>query len=230
MNKLVLSFSIVAFMAFAGIAQAASGTYGDNNCQPVYGGGETCITQGKVTINKSVKNPKTNAFVDNLTVNDPRFGVSQIVTFRLIVTNTGNSTISKIAVEDIFPSFVEMKSGPGTFDKSTKILSFEILNLNANESRTYTVTGQTANENQLPANENVTCVINQAIAKSEDTLSKDNSQFCIEKRVLTTKGGLPVMPAPKMGQTPSTGPEMLPLFGLIPAGIAGLLLRKRTSK
>lgn len=44
----------------------------------------------------------------------------------------------------------------------------------------------------------------------------------------TTKGGQPVyQPAPSQ-QTPGTGPETLALFGLLPTGALGYLLRKKT--
>ena len=61
--------------------------------------------------------------------------------------------------------------------------------------------------------------------------SSDNSQFCIQKPVLgETKGGLKVFPAPSVTTTPPTGPEMLPLIGLIPTGVLGFILRKKSYK
>lgn len=44
----------------------------------------------------------------------------------------------------------------------------------------------------------------------------------------TTKGGLPVYPAPSMNQTPATGTEMFSLLGLLPAAGAGLFLRRKS--
>src|SRR4030042_6518487 len=194
----------------------------DVSCQPIYGGGETCIQVGPVTINKTVKNPKTNAFVDNLGVNDPKYSPSSTVTFNLTVTNTGGSNISKTTVKDIFPQFTDFVSGSGSFDANTKTLSFDIKDLKAGESRTFTVQGKTATTDQLPSSQGITCVVNQATATSDNgQQSSDNSQFCIEKPVLgVTKGGLKVAPAPSMAVTPPTGPEMLPLIGLVPSAIA----------
>jgi hypothetical protein len=73
-------------------------------------------------------------------------------------------------------------------------------------------------------------MVNQASATVGKEKSTDNSQFCVEKSVATTKGGLPVYPAPAMSQTPATGPEMLPLLGLIPGALGGLILRRKASK
>lgn len=42
-----------------------------------------------------------------------------------------------------------------------------------------------------------------------------------------TKGGFPVLPSSPVKTTPATGPEMLPLIGLIPIGLTGVFLRKK---
>lgn len=44
----------------------------------------------------------------------------------------------------------------------------------------------------------------------------------------TTKGGLPVLPPSQQKTTPPTGPEMLGLLTLLPAGALGYYLRKKT--
>lgn len=44
----------------------------------------------------------------------------------------------------------------------------------------------------------------------------------------TTKGGMPVYQPGPVQTTPPTGPEALPLLGLIPAAIAGFALRKKS--
>lgn len=43
----------------------------------------------------------------------------------------------------------------------------------------------------------------------------------------TTKGGTIVQPAPNVQKQPNTGPEMLGLLSLIPAGLLGWKLRKQ---
>lgn len=212
----------------------------DTVCQPIYGGGQTCVQQGKIVINKTVQNPSNGAFVDNLGVNDPKHSPDQTVTFQLTVTNTGDTTLSKITVKDIFPQFVSFVSGPGNFDSNTKVLTFDVANLATNESRTFTITGKVAGSGDLPSDQGITCVVNQSTAVSDSQTSQDNAQFCIQKQVLgaaptvsvptTTKGGLKVFPAPQVTTTPPTGPEMLSLIGLIPTGALGFFLRKKAIK
>jgi hypothetical protein len=45
----------------------------------------------------------------------------------------------------------------------------------------------------------------------------------------TTKGGVTVYPAPTTQTAPPTGPEMLGLISLLPAGLGGLYLRRKTT-
>ena len=203
--------------------------FADVNCQPVYGGGQNCITTGTILVNKTVQNPQTGQFVDNLGTNDPRFSAGQAVNFQITLTNTGSTTIPQTAVKDTFPGFVDFTSGNGSFDSNTKTLTFTTDNLNPGETRTFSISGKVIDAKGLP--DGVTCVVNQATATTNTgQMSQDNAQFCIQKQAVTTttKGGLPVLPPPSVTTTPPTGPELLPLIGLLPAGLSGFFLRKKS--
>ncbi len=229
MTKAFLSvFALATFALMASV----QGVRADTACQPIYGGGQTCVQVGNVLINKTVQNPQTGSFVDNLNINDPKFAPASSVKFNITVTNTGSSTINKTTVKDTLPGFVSFVSGPGSFDSNTKVLTFDVNDLKAGESKTFTVTAKIVDGGQLPSDQGITCVVNQALATSENgQQSSDNSQFCIQKPVLgETKGGLKVFPAPAVTTTPATGPEMLPLIGLIPTGVFGFILRKKSYK
>lgn len=216
----IFSF-VIPSKSFAGVS-----------CQPIYGGGQTCVTIGNAVINKKIFNPSTSVFVDNLGVNDPKYQPDYIVNFKLEVTNNGNTNIARVDVKDIFPQYVEWLSGPGNFDQKTKTLTFTMENLAPNETRVFLVIGKVVAINQFPNNQNLICVVNQAVATTvEGAISQDNSQFCIERKVtVTTKGGFPVLPPVPVYTSPSTGPEALALFSLIPAGLAGFALRKFSLK
>jgi len=230
MNKLLLFGLTMAFLAAsAASALATSVTYGGYGapCEPIYGGGETCVSKGFLILNKTVKNPTTGGFVDNLSqTTDPKFGPSQDVTFKLTIVNTGGQNFSEVSVTDILPSYLDFISGPGTFDSNTKKLTFKITNLGAGESRTETIVARVSGS--VPTDPAVNCVINHAKAVSDVNEASDISQVCLQNT--TTKGGFQVLGTPTVKQTPATGPEMLPLFGLIPAGISGLFLRRKASK
>jgi len=202
----------------------------NSSCQPIYGGGQTCITTGNISINKTVLNPQTNKMVDSLSINDPKYKPGFITTFQITLTNTGNVNISRIKVADIFPQYINFSLGPGNFDNNTKALSFEVDNLTPNESRTFTILGRVADASQIPLGQGVICVVNQATATNMDNasqVSQDNSQLCIEEAQPT---GFPIFPTAKVTITPATGPEMFGLIALIPTGIAGWFLRKKSFK
>lgn len=232
MKKYIFSL----FLTLVLTALAAFPSYADVSCQPIYGGGQSCVTSPNILINKKVQNPSNGQFVDNLGVNDSRFLVNQNVSFQLIVTNTSGSTINRAVIKDVFPQFVSFVSGPGSFDAGSKTLTFEVNNLAAGETRTFTVAGNVLADSALVKNGGIICVVNQGSAQIATTseMSQDNSQFCIQKGVPAkggvTKGGLPVLPAPQMVVTPATGPEMavLPLLG--GSGILGWFLRRKSSK
>lgn len=202
-------------------------SYADTSCQPIYGGGQTCISEGNMLVDKKVLNPKTNTMVDNLGVDDARFEPASLVTFQINVTNKSNSSIKKVDIKDIFPQHVTFSSGTGNFDPNTKNLTFSIDDLKASETKTFTVVGKVVSADQISMEQGVICVVNQVIATNtkDNSTSKDNVQLCIEKKT-AVKGGFPVLTPAKITTTPGTGAESLVLFSLLPTGIAGLLLRK----
>lgn len=210
-----------------------------SSCQPIYGGGQICVQAGDLQLNKTVRNPQSGAFVENLGVNDPKYGPDQDVSFQIMVTNTGNDKLTNITVKEIFPQHVTYLSGPGTVDNAKKVVTFTVDALNPNETKTFTFTGKIAPANNLPNDKNVVCVINRVSAKVGDKESTDNAQFCIQKGVApqpgqptqpgqVTKGGLPVMPPTQVTTTPSTGPEALALLALLPSGVLGYIFRKKS--
>lgn len=227
-------FLISLISAFFLIARTFS--FAETNCQPIYGGGQTCVTTGNVSVNKMVLNPQSNVFVDNLTINDPKFSPNQNVTFQISVTNNDGS-VNEITVKDVFPQFVSFVSGPGSFDANTNTLTFDVNNIVKGQTQTFTVVGKISDASKFPFSSGTTCMVNQAIITADNGQNaQDNSQFCTQINptptptgVPTTKGGLPVVPAPvNITTTPSTGPEALPLLALIPTGIAGLIFRKKS--
>lgn len=203
-------------------------SFADSSCQPIYGGGQTCITSSNILIDKKVLNPSTNTFVDNLGINDPKYKPDFIVYFQINLINTSDKTLSKIAVRDTFPQYITFNAGLGNFDNKTRTLSFNADDLKPNESKTYTIIGRVAAKDKLP--QEIICVVNQAIATTDNNqTSQDNTQFCIENAA-ATKGGFPVLSPSPMKQTPATGPEAMALFAMIPTGIAGFVLRKFSFK
>ncbi len=205
--------------------------FAQTQCQPIYGGGQTCTIVNNLVIDKKVLNPKTNQLVDNLGVNDPKYQSGFLLNFQITLTNTGSVPLDNVLVRDIFPQFTTFSSGAGNFDQNTRTLTFTVNNLLPQETRSFFVLGRIVDENQLPSDFQVSCLVNQVSASFNNLTSQDSSQFCIEKKLVpTTKGGFPVLsPVPVTG-APSTGPEALILFSLIPTLGAGIFLRKIARK
>ena len=233
MKKLYLS--LVLFLVLSSLFSVSARA--EVSCQPIYGGGQTCVSTGNILVDKKVLNPETQKMTDNLTVNDGKFAPGANINFQINLTNTGHADIKHIDVKDIFPQYVIFASGPGKFDANTKILTFEVADLKPKETRTFTVVGKIVEANRLPADLGIVCNATFATAITSDSgTSQDTAQFCIQKpsqasqkQVLaaqTSKGRFPVFPAPSITTSPATGGELLPIISLIPAGIAGWLLRK----
>src|SRR6266446_5435211 len=55
---------LLAIFVFAISLLFTSNAFADVVCQPVYGGGQTCVTTGNVQVNKKVQNPQTGQFID----------------------------------------------------------------------------------------------------------------------------------------------------------------------
>lgn len=236
--KKFIIFIVFSIFSTIGLIQFSTTANADGYaipCQPVYGGGQSCPQASNIAINKQVANPKTNSLTQNLSIKDPHFAPNQTVTFQISIMNNGQSPISQVNVSDVFPKEVNFVQGTGNFDQNSKTLSFTINNLQPNESRVFTIQGQVVGASSLPKDKTVTCVVNQAFASSSDNssaVSQSSSQLCIERTLppapQTTKGGLPVFPAPSTQSTPSTGPEALPFLLLIPTAAMGIFLRKKS--
>lgn len=226
-----LFIGLFPFLLLPGSVRAEGTENIISSCQPIYGGGETCIQTENIAINKTVQDPQTLQYVDNLGANDPKYAPGQTVQFRIAVKNTSNVSVKNIKVEDRLPQYMD----------DPKIINFNIDNLNPNETKTLISRGKIASKNSLPDDNKTICLINQAIAAQNQQISQDNSQFCIQKNEapsatgnpvnpISTKGGLSVYPPSDAKATPATGPETVALFGLFASCLFGLMLRKKSIK
>src|ERR1035437_1591972 len=217
MKKVLLSLFLLSALSFL-----PGKAYAD--CQALYGGGQTC-TSSSFSLQKFVQVPGQSNFVNNLSINDAKFSMSQTANFQLIISNTGSQNISSINIVDTFPQFVSFVSGPGSFNNSNNTLTFVVNNLNAGQSQTFNLSGKIANSG-VP--QGITCVVNQAAGTDNNgDTNTASSQLCITN--VTNPTPTPViLPVAKVKTTPPTGPEMLPLMALIPGALGGIFLRKKS--
>lgn len=199
------------------------------DCQAIYGGSQNCTTSFTFSVQKLVQNPGKGGgnFVNNLSINDAKYAPSQTVNFKINVTNTSSQTIPTITIKDVFPQYLNYATGSGSFNADSNTLSFTVENLKAGETRSFGVTGKVADALALPSDQGVVCLINQANGTdSNGAVNASSSQFCVAKQVLGSS--FPTVSTTTVTTTPATGPEMLPIMALIPGGLAGLFLRKKS--
>ncbi len=212
-----------AFLATAGVANASG-----SNCQIIYGGGEVCNNNIQFSINKMVGIPNTSNFTDNLSINDSKYSAGQTIPFKIIVTNTGSNKIGHIKVTDTLPQYLTWISGDGSWNADARTITFDINNLDASRAQQFVINAKVVDNNQLP-NQSAVCVTNQVNAfEDSGVTAADSSQVCITREIVSTNPTPEVINTVPPKKIPNTGPEMLPLLGLIPAGIAGFTLRRKS--
>lgn len=230
MNKAVRAgLSIGLAITTLGFITVAAQAAGKSNCQVIYGGGEVCDRDIEFSLEKFVqKANKGGEYVENLNANDPRFSASQDVSFKIVVKNVGQDTIESMTVTDTLPQYVTFVSGAGNYDNNSKKITFTVQNLAPNEQKEFIIVTKVVDENSLPTDKAISCVVNNVSAvEINGATAKDSSQFCIERKVVNVQPTPQVFEKTPVKKIPETGPEMLPLFTLIPAGIAGIAMRRK---
>lgn len=208
------------------IAVAKVKAAGGETCVPVYGGGVQCPRPGEVLINKTVRNPSTGVFVDNLGPSDPKYRPQWTVIFRIFVQNPGDQTLDNVVVTDTLPLYVDFMTGPAgsTYNSNNRTLTWTVGSLTGGSSQMFEVKARVVHPALLPADRNIICPIRenpQPVNVVEARLSdgrtdRDQAQFCIEKEL-------------EVPLVPKAGPEnwLLSLAGLVAAlGIGNHLRRK----
>lgn len=193
--------------------------------QSVYGGGVMEPREGNVLIDKLVKNPASDIFVDHLGPDDPKYKPGQIITFQIKVNNPGDETLEKVVVTDTMPQIndqpvIDFMTGPGQYSSESGTLTFEVTNLEAGQSKEFEVKGKISHASLFSDEQNVVCPDpgNIVTVKIGDKTEKDDSRFCIEKET-------------EIAEVPASGPaQWMTMFGGLASALAsGLYLRRKTS-
>ena len=192
MNKQHIIVSIAAFVA--GLTLLASPVRADM-CTTQYGGSQEC-KPSDLTINKQVKNPITNIYVENLTTTDPTFAPGSEIDYRLMITNSSGDTLSPVNVKDILPPYVTGFSAgqPGTFnfDTTNHTLTFTINYIPAGDTRSFDLRFRVADASQFPAGKSLFCVTNVAEVSSNNRNDSDSAQACLQNGQVSGVTTLPV--------------------------------------
>lgn len=205
-TKRSIIISILSLFLFAGIARSAE----TGDCQPIYGGAGACEQSGAIKINKQVKNPESNAFVENLTINNPQYQPGETIIFKITITNTSGDTLEKIEVFDFFPQYIDFVKGDGRYDQAKKTLVISVDQIKSKETKTYMVETKAVAKEKLPDEPQSRCIINQVSVKTNNNTSQDNTLVCIAKEgtvsTFETKGDTVPTVAPKQATAQNKAP------------------------
>ncbi len=169
--KKIINITIIIFLALASLAFNKQ-TQAEVYCDDQYGGN---CREIELQIDKLIYDPESNNFVDNLGINDYKFGNGEQITFKLKIKNNGEETFKHIDVRDYLPDYVQHLNGD---------LSFEITDLVVNETEEREITVKVVNADKMPEGKSIICVVNKAEAWNGSDSDSDTAQFCIEEKVL----------------------------------------------
>lgn len=211
MKHLVYLVSLITLLVLtAFFPLPVNAQYGQYGMYGVGGGPARTIVVDKLVGNPTIQTKGGEMqFIDNITVNDFKFKPGDQVLFTIKVKNTSTETLPGVTLKDVLPASVEPVEGPGDFNASNRTINVNVGDLKSNEEKTYRLKLQIAQQEQLPADKGLFCLVNRAEARSSDAFDDDTAQFCVEKAVPTT-----------VSRQPAAGPEM----GLILLGGQSLLL------
>lgn len=181
----------------------------------------TSQTKGGITTNGNVDCTSVG-YVDNLVPADlqSRYRANQYVCFKLRVKNTSNVVFSNVTVKDTLPVYVNAIEGPGSFDATNKVITFDAGSFGPDQEKVFYIKAQLVSSNLMPADKGLFCMINKAQVYAGSAYDDDTAQLCVEKEVVNVTAA------------PSAGPEMgLALMGLQSAMLgAGVYLKKKSAQ
>lgn len=200
---------LASLVAFALSTQSANA----QDCTTQYGGGQygtTTCNPNDLTINKEVKNPVSNVYVENLSATDATYSPGSEVLFKLTIKNGSGETFNPVTVRDVLPEHFDFVAGPGTYNKDNRTLTFALENMIAGQTRVVEVLTkvQTAG---LP--NDLFCKSNQSFVSALNRNDEDSAQVCVTSKVL----GATTLPVAGFNDLAL----LLPFAGL---GIAGMAL------
>ena len=207
-NTLLVAGLSIGFFALTALPVYAS-------CTNSYGTTVECPSNNLV-VNKKVRHPvNMNLFVENLTSNDTAYSPADTVEYDIAVSNTSNVDYSEVTVSDTLPSYLTFVAGPGSYNASTKVLTYVLPDLKAGTTVHTRFTAKVAESSAFPAANELTCDIKNYVKATgpDGKTSEDTASLCVQTKVL----GATTLPVAGFNDLAVSLPFAL-------AGISGLLI------
>jgi hypothetical protein len=225
MNKAIktLVLSVLVFSALFLTVKASKA----DNCTTTDGQyGTTTCTPTDVTINKTVRNPITGDWVDNLLSGDAAYSPDSDVLYNLHIANTSNQSFDTVHIEDTMPDKIVSIAVVDSDTNKVKNVSFQDNKLKfdlankfeANSSIDIQLKAKVKSVGVFDSSKSLFCgnengLQNTADVWAQDRHDQDSASICVQTKVL--------------GATtlPSAGPtDFLPLVPFIGSGLIGVSL------
>lgn len=184
----------------------------------IFGGVQTVNAQYAVEqpstrtflLDKKVLDPRTNKFVDNLSVDQFKFLPNQDVWYRIEFKNNKDYELTNIVGKDILPSGMQLVSGDGVYDPSTNTVTVTIDKIAPNSSRFWDIKARFVTGKGGVATAG--CVNNYAEGRKDGEMMADYAKVCVGDQVMG-----------EVSELPRTGPaSTIVLIGSLVAGAFGV--------
>ncbi len=205
-KKLILSLAVTAGLLVAGMIAGSSKAFADD-CEPNYGGGETCLEED-FDVEKLAKFEDESDDELRKKVTDVKKG--DTVVFRIRVKNTGDTTANDMKMEDFLPDELKRVGGSGLTEYWG---DFE-----PGETETFRIKVQ-VKDSEFDRDNFDKCVVNVAKAYEDgDKVGSSEASVCYGKGEIT--------------ELPATGPTATVAMTLAGLGMVfgGILAAKKFAK
>lgn len=163
-----------------------------------------------ITIDKKIRLPKDNVVLDNVSDTNYVFVEGDTIEFEIVVTNTGNEDLTDIKLSDVMPQYLSMVFNPGSLDKNSNTVNWNLDKLSPGESKTYVIRAKISGVESVNRIQTIK-LTNKAYAVAGDVSDKDFATYFVAKKIV-----------------PTTGDDSLPVktFALVSVGISAWYVRK----
>lgn len=137
-----------------------------------------------LTINKTVYNPLTKSYVENLSITDATFSSGDVISYKLEITNGSGETMNPVTVVDTLPAHTTYYGGDGVYDSNSKTVKITYDNVIAGDKRTAVVAVKVNAIDTLP--KTAFCVTNtvKVTSPTRHNGDDDSAQACIRTDIL----------------------------------------------
>jgi uncharacterized repeat protein (TIGR01451 family) len=148
---------------------------------------EVAAPSSQISVDKKIRSVSQKDWYDNLGTDNNIFSAEDLIEFKIIIKNSGDSKLTNIQLTDYLPQYLNTVFYPGSFDEENRQIHWSFDSLESGEEKESRIRVQVVKADQLP-NSSQFCLTNKVEVKTaEGPADGDTAQFCLETRVLAEK-------------------------------------------